>query len=206
MLTAFKSAAMLDHADCLLPVSPFSETSGTFINTEGRVQSFYAATKPLGETRPAWKVLRVLGNLLELQGFDHESSEQVRDEVLAGQTDCVAGLDNSVKAGSLQLTADHSGLQRIADVPIHFADVLVRRAPSLQATRDAANPTARMNAATLAKLGIANGDRVKVDSGETALMAQLDATVPDDCIRIAAAHADTIAVGPMFGSLSVSKA
>ncbi len=76
---------MLDYADVLLPVSPFSETSGTFVNTEGRVQSFYAAAKPLGEARPAWKVLRVLGNLLDLDGFDFNSSEEVRAEVLGGQ-------------------------------------------------------------------------------------------------------------------------
>jgi NADH-quinone oxidoreductase subunit G len=67
VLTPFKSQAMLDYAAVLLPVAPFSETSGTFVNTEGRVQSFFAAAKPLGETRPAWKVLRVLGNLLALR-------------------------------------------------------------------------------------------------------------------------------------------
>ena len=65
----------LDYADVLLPIAPWTETSGTFINTEGRVQSFSAVVKPLGETRPAWKVLRVLGNLLGLAGFDHNDSQ-----------------------------------------------------------------------------------------------------------------------------------
>ncbi len=65
----------LDYADVLLPIAPWTETSGTFINTEGRVQSFNAVVKPLGETRPAWKVLRVLGNLLGLAGFDHNDSQ-----------------------------------------------------------------------------------------------------------------------------------
>ncbi len=206
VLSPFKSPAALDYADVLLPVAPFTETSGTFVNTEGRVQGFYAVTKPLGEARPAWKVLRVLGNLLNLAGFDYDSSETVRDACLGGKPEFVAGLDNAVKPGALQLADEASGLQRVADVPIHFADPLVRRAPSLQATKDAVAPTARMNAATLASLGIAAGQQVKVGAGGTALKAELDAGVPGNCVRIPAAHASTVAVGPLFGSLIVERA
>jgi NADH-quinone oxidoreductase subunit G len=207
-LTAFKSAAMLDYADVLLPAAPFAETSGTFVNTEGRVQSFYAVTKPQGDTRPAWKVLRVLGNLLEVPGFDFESSEQVRDEVLAGQTEFVAGLDNATSGVSLYLDASAPTLERVADVPLHFADALVRRAPSLQATRDAVAPTVRANATTLSRLTVVDGDRVIVKQGEGSakLIAELDATVADGCVRIAAAHADTAALGAMFGAVTVEKA
>jgi NADH-quinone oxidoreductase subunit G len=209
VMSAFKSQAALDYADVLLPVAPFSETSGSFVNTEGRVQSFYAAAKPQGEARPAWKVLRVLGNLLELDGFGYESSEQVRDEVLAGlggKAEYVAGLDNGVDGVAIELRAA-GGVERVADVPIHFADALVRRAPSLQATRDAAAPTARMNAATLAKLGVAAGDRVKVGaSGTVTLAAALDAGLPDDCVRVAAAHAATAGLGAMFANLTVERA
>ncbi len=206
VMTPFKSAVALEYADCLLPISPFAETSGTFVNTEGRVQSFQAVARPQGEARPAWKVLRVLGNLLEVAGFDYESSEQVRDEVLGANAEFVSGLDNTVKSGALNLSSDAAGVERIADVPIHFADPLARRASSLQRTRDAAAPTARMNADTLARLGIGAGDSVKVGAGETALTASLDAGVPADCVRIAAAHAGTVAVGPMFGTLEVRKA
>ncbi len=206
VLTSFKSAAMLDYADCLLPVAPFAETSGTFVNTEGRVQSFHAVTKPQGEARPGWKVLRVLANLLELSGVDYDSSEAVRQACLGGKTGFVSGLDNTVAPTPLDLAAATSGIERIADVPVHFADPLVRRATSLQATKDAAAPTARMNAATLAKLGIAAGDTVKVGAGGTVLASSLDAGVSDNCVRIAAAHASTVAVGPMFGALDVSKA
>jgi len=206
VLTSFKSAAMLEYADCLLPVAPFAETSGTFVNTEGRVQSFHAVAKPQGEARPAWKVLRVLGNLLELPGFDHDSSEAVRQACLGGKTEFVSGLDNSIAPALLDLAATATGIERIADVPIHFADPLARRAPGLQATRDAAAPVACMNAAMLTKLGIASGDSVKVGAGGTALMARLDTGVPDNCVRIAAAHASTVAAGPLFGALDVSKA
>src|SRR5699024_4681381 len=82
-LTPYISAAE-DWADVMLPVSPFTETSGTFVNAEGRAQSFKGVVAPHADTRPAWKVLRVLGNLFQLQGFEEESSEAVRDLVLDG--------------------------------------------------------------------------------------------------------------------------
>ncbi len=210
VLSSFKSQAMLDYAAVLLPVSPFSETSGTFVNTEGRVQSFFAAAKPLGETRPAWKVLRVLGNLLALNGFEFNSSEDVRAEALGGQPEFVAGLDNGSDGVALNLASSAGGLERVADVPIHFADALVRRSLPLQGAADSAAPAARMNAAMLKKFGLIAGDLTKVGAGGTAsvsLAAQLDAGLPDGVIRVAAAHADTVALGPMMSSvLSVEKA
>ncbi len=209
VLTPFKSPAMLDYAAVLLPVSPFSETSGTFVNTEGRVQSFYAAAKPQGETRPAWKVLRVLGNLLALNGFEFNSSEDVRSEALGGQPEFVAGLDNGIGGVALNLATAGGGLERLADVPIHFADPLVRRAAALQLAADAAAPAARMNAAMLAKLGLTAGGQARVGAGATAsatLPVQLDAGLPDGVVRVAAAHAATVALGSMSAVLSVEKA
>ncbi|MCX7168473.1 MAG: NADH-quinone oxidoreductase subunit NuoG [Rhodocyclales bacterium] len=207
VLSPFKSQAMLDYAAVLLPVSPFSETSGTFVNTEGRVQSFYAAAKPLGEARPAWKVLRVLGNLLDVAGFEFNSSEDVRAEALGGTPEFVSGLDNGVGAAALNLTASVTGIERVADVPIHFADSLVRRSPALQQARDSAAPTARMNAALLAKLGLASGEQARIGGSATVtLLAQLDAGLPDGVVRVAAAHADTLALGAMCSVLSVEKA
>jgi NADH-quinone oxidoreductase subunit G len=207
VLSPFKSTAALEYADVLLPVAPFTETSGSFVSTEGRVQSFHAVAKPQGEARPAWKVLRVLGNLLEISGFDQDSSEAVRDACLGGKPEFVAGLDNGVQAGALDLAAAANGIERIADVPIHFADPLARRAPSLQATKDAVAPAARINAATLARLGLADGAQAKVGAGGTVIQlpVRLDAGVPDNCVRVAAAHADSVALGPLFGSLTVEK-
>ncbi|HEY6896631.1 MAG TPA: NADH-quinone oxidoreductase subunit NuoG [Rhodocyclaceae bacterium] len=209
VMSPFKSAAALEYADVLLPVSPFSETSGTFVSTEGRVQSFYAVTKPAGEARPAWKVLRVLGNLLEAAGFDYNSSEEVRDEALGGKPGFVSGLDNGLAGVSADLSAAANGaLERVADVPLYFADGLSRRAPSLQATEDAAAPTARMNGGTLAKLGLADGANILVKAGEGSarLAAALDERVPNGCVRVAAAHASTVDLGGMFAALAVEKA
>ena len=207
MLTPFKHPAALDYADVLLPCAPFTETSGTFVNCEGRAQSFNGVVPPLGETRPAWKVLRVLGNLLELEGFAYETSEQIRAEVL-GAEEFVGGLDNALTAAPLVLPAAMTGLQRISDVPIYFADPLARRAEALQRTQDAAAPTARMNATTLAALGLKDGDAVRVRQGEgvAALTAQQDERVPENCVRVAAAHAATAMLGDMFATINVERA
>jgi NADH-quinone oxidoreductase subunit G len=193
----------LEHADVLLPIAPFTETSGTFVNTEGCVQSFHATVHPLGDTRPGWKVLRVLGSLLGREGYDYDTVEQVRAACLGGRD--VASLLSNRSDGAPATPEKPQGIQRIADVPIYFADPLVRRSPPLQRTRDARPPRAWMNSRLLAKLGLAAGQPVLVNS-ETKLMAALDDKLPDDCVRIAAAHPTTAGVGPMFGSITLAKA
>jgi len=202
-LSAYKGYA-LEYANVMLPIAPFTETSGTFVNAEGRMQSFNGVVKPLGEARPAWKVLRVLGNLLGIKGFDYDSSEQARDEI-AKAGEIAARLDNRLAGIALQLPAASGGLQRIADVPIYSSDAIVRRAASLQQTLDAAAPRAWMNAALLAKLGLKDGQAVKVrqGDGEAAVKAARDDRLPRDCVRLAAAHATTRDLGPMSGELSV---
>jgi NADH-quinone oxidoreductase subunit G len=200
-LTSWKTG--LEYADVLLPIGPFTESSGTFVNCEGRVQSFHATVNPLGNARPGWKVLRVLGSLLGREGFEFDTIEQVRAACLNGK-DVTARLSNSVQASAAPRSAV-SGIQRIADVPIYFADPLVRRAPSLQKTKDARPPRAWMNSKLLAKLGVAAGQPVLVN-GSVKLMAALDDRLPDDCTRIAAAHPTTAAVGPMFGPLELARA
>jgi NADH-quinone oxidoreductase subunit G len=201
-LTAWKS----DVGDVLLPIAPFTETAGSFISTEGRVQSFEACVRPPGEARPAWKVLRVLGTLLGRPGFAFDTVEQVRAACLAGR-DVGALLGNGIDAPA-QPAWSPPGIQRIADVPIYFADPLVRRAPALQRTRDARAPRAWMNRRLLQQLGVAEGQPVLVRQGEGSakLPAALDDRLPDACVRVAAAHPSTAALGPMFGSLSLEKA
>ena len=203
--SAFKNAA-LDVADVLLPIAPFSETSGSFVNAEGRLQSFHGVVKPLGETRPAWKVLRVLGNMLALPGFEYETSEDVRAEALADAAAITARLDNASSA-AIDLLPAPSGLQRIADVPIYSADSLVRRSPALQATADARAPQASLPAALWQQLGLAAGDRVRVSQGAASavLPARLDATLEGGTVRIPAGHADTATLGALFGAVTVEK-
>jgi NADH-quinone oxidoreductase subunit G len=199
-LTAWKSN--LEYADVLLPIAPFTETSGTFVNTQGRVQSFYANVNPLGDTRPGWKVLRVLGSLLGKPGFDFDTIEQVRKACL-GDRD-VASLLSNTTHGPAAVGASPGEIQRIADVPIYFTDPLARRSPPLQKTKDARPPRAWMNSRLLAKLGLAAGQPVLVN-GAVKLMAALDDKLPEECVRIAAGHPSTVSIGPMFGAITLAK-
>ncbi|MFZ2972453.1 MAG: NADH-quinone oxidoreductase subunit NuoG [Ferribacterium limneticum] len=208
-MSAFKHAPALEFADVMLPIAPYTETSGTFVNIEGRVQSFNGVAKARGDARPAWKLLRVLGNVLNLDGFSYGSSEEIRDQVLGKGADFVTGLDNGLKDVSIALSATGTGgFQRVADVPINFADPMARRAPALQQTADAVAPTARMNEQTLAQIGVADGVQVcvKQGSGETVLIAKSDNNVPAGCVRVSAGHASTAMLGDMFGSISVERA
>ncbi len=203
-LTAYKTG--LEFADVLLPIAPFSETPGTFVSMEGRAQSFYATVNPLGEARPAWKVLRVLGTLRGTPGFEFDTVEQVRAACLQGR-DIASLLSNRINLAEEKKQITASGIQRIADVPIYFADPLVRRSAPLQKTKDAEQPKAWMNAKLMQKLGVTAGQRVliKQNRGAATLAAALDDKLPDDCVRVAAAHPSTAALGPMFGALSVEK-
>ncbi|MBI1886993.1 MAG: NADH-quinone oxidoreductase subunit G [Nitrosomonadales bacterium] len=206
-MSAWKHRAT-DYADVLLPIAPFTETSGTFVNTEGRAQSFMGAVKPLGEARPAWKVLRVLGNMLDVQGFDYDTSEAVRDEALGGR-DVGDRLNNHLEV-VLQgaAIADAQGMQRVADVPVYVADALVRRAVSLQKTSDAATPCVKMHGSELQKLGVQSGDRVKVTQGKATvqLAVQADDAMPAGTARVAAGHPATAELGAMFGTITVERA
>ncbi len=212
-LTPFRSAA-IDVADVLLPIAPFSETSGTFVNAEGRVQSFHGVVKPLGDTRPAWKVLRVLGNLLGLDGFEQETSEEVRGEALGGAAQIAGRLDNTASPGAdgpVPESAVESvprAFERIADVPIYSSDALVRRAASLQLTADARPPKVGLPVAVWAELGLTEGAVVKVTQGGVSSMlpARLESSLAPGCVRIAAGHPDTAALGPMFGRVVVERA
>jgi len=207
-MTAFQDAVN-DFADVMLPIAPFTETAGTFVNAEGRVQGFHGVVKPLGDTRPAWKVLRVLANLLGLPGFDFETSEDVRAEALGDLAGIPARLDNAGTAtlGDLR-GAPASGLQRIADVPLYMTDPLVRRSVPLQNTADAAAPVVGLPPALWSELGLQPGDTVRVGqgSGSAVLRARPDATLAAGTVRVAAGHPATAALGAMFGTVTVAKA
>ena len=135
-LSSFK--ANMEFSDVLLPIAPFTETSGSFVNAEGRLQSFHAVVKPLGETRPAWKVLRVLANLLDLPGFDFETSQSVLAQV-TGASD-VSGVPAELLSNAVQAADLEPGTVMTATDPvvasIYQLDGLVRRATSLQLTAD----------------------------------------------------------------------
>ena len=207
VMSSFRSDAAAEYADVMLPISPFTETAGSFINAEGLVQSFHGVVKPLGDTRPGWKVLRVLGTMLGVDGFAFETVEEVRARALGDVSALPARLNNQTTA-VVQASAATGGLERLADVPIYSTDALVRRSPALQATADAAAPVASLPSALWAELGLSEGAQVKVsqDAGSVVLPAVLDASLPANVVRVPTGHPATAALGAAFGAIRVDKA
>ena len=136
-ITPFASETLREVAHVILPIATFAETSGTYVNLEGVWQSFAGVASPLGEARPAWKVLRVLGNLLTLGGFEYQSSEEVRDELRRLCGDAAPG----VYEGRHSVN-DTTPSGSVVDVNMYQVDAIVRRAPSLQRTGEGRTPPA----------------------------------------------------------------
>ncbi len=206
-LTSYRHRAS-DYAQVMLPITPFTETAGTFINMEGRVQSFSGVVKPLGESRPAWKVLRVMANLSGVPGFEFDSVEAVRNAIAADLAGTVAGLlSNKQVTYNVSAPASDGGLERVGEVPIYQLDAIVRRAESLQKTLDAAAPTAAMNSRMLANHALTAGSSVRLKQGGSAIVlnASCDDTLPDDTVRVAAGHSLTAGLESMFGAIQLER-
>lgn len=204
VMSPFKQG--MDYADVMLPVAPFTESAGTYINMAGTVQSFGASALPLKETRPAWKVLRVLGNFLDKEGFGFNTVDEVRDECLSG-IDLTQVLNNSSGQTIDYQLAVAEGHTRLGDMPALFADVIVRRAVSLQKTRQAAAPVVHLPVSLFEALGLTAGEQVRViqDSGEQVLPVFADKTLPDTVVRLVSGHPDTAMLGPVDGRIRVER-
>ncbi len=206
-LSAYRSPQLEDCADILLPMGLFAETAGTYVNAEGVWQSTRGVVKPQGEARPGWKILRVLGNLLDLQGFDYVDAGQVLEELkgLCGQG-LPANSMNLSGTPARQLAAD--GLLRGGDTPLYAADPLVRRAKALQQTHDAGTPTLRLHPEEAARLGLTASEPalVKQNGYQASLTLQLDDSLPTGCAWISTGLAETAELGQPFGEVTVEKA
>ena len=208
-LSAYKSADLLEVADVILPISTFSETVSTFVNLEGRAQTVQPSVKPLGDSRPAWKVIRVLGGLLGLDGFLFNLPEEVLGEALP-ENYCTR-LSNKTSATSIANgnTAPVSGLERLADVNIYAGDQIVRRSSALQLTRDAKRGNqVGLNQKTFSELGLKEGDAVSVTQGSLSvdMPATLEVNLAPGAVRISAGTMASAKLGSMFGPVTVSKA
>jgi NADH-quinone oxidoreductase subunit G len=208
-LSAYKSADLLEVADVILPISTFTETVSTFVNSEGRAQTIQPAVKPMGDSRPAWKVLRVLGGLLNLDGFLYNMPEEVLGEAL-GENYCTKLSNQSTASGLINGNAAvAAGLERLSDVGIYAGDQIVRRSSALQLTRDAKRGNQVGLGQTLFnELGLKEGDAVRVtqDGQSVDLPATLEANLANGTVRISAGTMASAKLGSMFGSVTVSKA
>jgi len=149
----------------------------------------------------------VLGNLLKLEGFGFDTSEAVRDEVLAG-VDVASKLNNALVGVEIHPVPMTEGLQRVSEVPIYATDAVVRRAPSLQQTQDAEKPKISMHSAELNKLGIQSGEMAVVSQGQSGvkLVTLADDRLPQGVARVPVGHPATAALGAMFGTITVERA
>ena len=206
-LTAYRSDEIENYADVMLPISAFVETSGTYINNEGISQSFTGAVPPLGEARPAWKLLRVLGNIFNLDGFEYQSSADVNTEVM--QTIAAIKPENMDHWRSpVAIEKNGADLQRITETPMNMIDSICRRAVSLQQTDDVSDGAIHINTLLADKNNLSDADTAKVEQDDSAvnLKVVIDDRVPDDCVLIQSAHPAQIDLGASFGSIRIAKA
>ncbi len=206
-LATHLSPVLETSADVILPIAAFGETSGTYVNLQGDAQSFAGAMPPPGEVRPAWKVLRVLGNLVDLEGFEQNDSSQVRDALLASRGELKP--DNRLGSdGALAVQFQGAEAERIGGVPMYSVDALSRRSTPLQATPDAWDGCVRMNEAMAASLALSDGDRVRLTQEGVAvdLPVKIDDCVADRCVWLPVGVPEAATLGCSFAEVSVEKA
>lgn len=205
-MTAYQTEVM-QYADVLLPIAPFSETAGTFVNTEGLVQSFKGAVAPLGETRPAWKVLRVLGTMMGLSGFEFDDVEAVRKSILPEGTGVKKHLNNYLSALQLSFFSVASELTRLGDVPMYRTDAIVRHAPALQVAHALQSSVASAHSQQLTQWGVASGEQIRVRQGTYSVMMEViaDDRIALGCVRVPAALVSGVSLGESMGELNVER-
>ena len=192
----------------LLPLGLYAETAGSFVNTEGRLQSFNGAVQAPGMARPGWKILRVLGNLFNLDGFDYESAEEIRGELAEGINRVTDSHTNQAWQLPDQLPASATAqLERVTFIPTNSLDPLVRHADALQSTFDVADGSAHVHPQTAERLGLESQSRVRIrnGSGSAELPVVLDELLATDCVLIHATHPDAIELGGWFGDIELQR-
>ncbi len=200
IMSTHLSRHAVEHANIVLPSAAFAETAGTFVNATGAWQMFNGATKPPGEGRPAWKILRVIGNHLDLEGFDYESVVDIRNELKDLCRDIQ--LDNSYTADNIEVPAASGAgsLLRCGDLPAYKSDMLVRRARSLQKTADAQQNYVSLHGNDMQRLGLAENAVVSAEqSGDTVMIkVKQDDGIPEGCAWLPMGSMDLAGFGSMF--------
>ena len=207
-MSAYTSPDLLELADVILPITPYTETIGSYVNMAGQVQTIQPSVRPLADARPAWKVLRALGSLLNLEGFLYNLPEEVYADAFAKPVQDLLNNGFTATPEVQQRVPLAAALERLADQPIYSSDAIVRRAPALQRTRDAKDATMVGVGQTLwAQLSLQASDRVVLAQNghtvEASVLLQPD--LADGVVRIATATELSGQLASMFGEVSLSK-
>ncbi|RUM94065.1 MAG: NADH-quinone oxidoreductase subunit G [Thiothrix sp.] len=206
-LSPYANDYMREIADVILPIGSFAETSGTFVNAEGRWQGFSASIAPMGESRPAWKIIRVLGNLADLDGFEFVASTDVLDEIKTLFVDQAEFTSHSrLQAELVMPDTSNSKLMRISDIAIYATDAIVRRASALQSTHSALD-VAYMNAADAKTQGVSDSEKIKLSQNrkEAQTTLVIDNLVPKNCVLVPMGTPSSAQLSDSFGSIEISK-
>lgn len=209
-LSIYRNAVLEEHADVILPMTPFTETSGSFINVSGDWQSFKGVAKSVKASRPAWKILRVLGNFLHLDGFDYEDSEEVKHEVKALVEKNKPAEPEPYQVDITKLSHKNT-LSRIGEVPLYAVDSIVRRASPLQETQKIVEGdlgVVKLHPNTAKRLGLQEKDTVEIrqpSSGAVQLPLILEPRIAEDAAWIAGGIAATVGLGDLMGEVEIKK-
>jgi NADH-quinone oxidoreductase subunit G len=206
-LSAFLSDSMREHADVVLPIATFPECYGTYVNATGNWQTAKGVSLPPGDARPVWKIMRVLAEALELDGFAYESPEALTKE--AQQACSGIQLNNLTDMQGVScLAPSGDAMVRAGETPIYSTDPLVRRSQPLQKSADGKQAFASMAQVDMDRLKLNDGDMVKVTqgNGSATLATKLDDDVPAGCVWVPAGLPQTQSLGEVFAAAEVSKA
>jgi NADH-quinone oxidoreductase subunit G len=206
-LSAYVSDAMQADSDVILPIAAITESSGTLINVDGTWQSFNAVSKANGLSKPGWKVLRVLGNLFNLDGFEYQSSEDVINELKSSASQTVTNKTNNQLSWVCpeNISAQTTGMQRIAELSIYNVDALTRRATALQQTQDAQVDFAGINSALAKKLKIEDAQIVTAKQGDNSaeVTISIDDRITDNCVYLPAGNIAAASLGGGFDTIEL---
>lgn len=207
-ISAYMSESLQQYASVILPAATFTETFGTYVNATGAWQSTQGTTSPPGDARPAWKIFRVLASEMQLDGFAHNSPEEITRE-LAAECEAVSlsNLTQFNKVPAFVHPVDNE-LLRAGETPIYATDQIVRRSQPLQKSMDGKQAFAVMSEGQASRLSINDGELVAVrqNGAEASLPAKIDNAIPEGCVWVPAGLPETKTLGELFGAIEVSKA
>jgi NADH-quinone oxidoreductase subunit G len=211
-LSLYRNTVLDAHADVILPMTPFTETSGTFINAEGVWQSFLAVANPYESARPAWKILQALGNCLQLPGFEYPDTPSIKQEVEI-LTRAMPSFTSSFSEWQTNSSSvSPNTLTRIGEIPIYATDSLVRHAEALQEAQSVMQgelAAVRIHPATAKQLALQDLQLVKLQQDGTAavnLPVMIDERVPLEAAWVPGGILATAELGSLFGNIEIKKA